>query len=516
MKTTSDIESEAEKLVRRHQQYAAKLHDEAVRRLRRSGSRPAKVVQSPAYWAVDPGFDPYHVRTHAAHIGYAIDRSLANRTYVPRPAVSYDVPKDGGGTRSVSVFQVADNAVSRRVFKNLMAKNSSRFSSHCYAYRTDVTLHDAILDIATDIRGKRRLFVAEFDFTKYFDNIEHDHVERVLTDQRFFVTDLERFALRSFLSAPTVPLGAYVSSQGTPRQRGIPQGTSVSLFLANLVAQPLDRELERIGVGFARFADDTVIWSEDYSAVCRAANALEEAAVAIGVDINFSKSPGVSILTPDSNAAEFKSKRSIEYLGHSLSAAGISIRPRAIARIKQWLSYLVYANLIQEPQRGVLVAGRVAPSIDRDYVVMIGQIRRYLYGDLSETQLRRYLGRSTPRISYRGLLSFYPLVDDDELLRELDGWLLHTVHAALRLRGRLFTAGGIGGLPTPHGLPPSGLLTLIGTSSTGSRLDLRLPSFARMARLVRKASRVYGANAIANPASLYNSPLNAGRRYDGT
>lgn len=505
MKIENAIAIEARKLVRRHQRYASDLEDHVRRVERRSLNKPAKTVLQPPYWSVDRGFNPYYVRQNANSIGYAIGRALAGRDYQPRPAVAYEVPKEGGGTRSVSVFQVADNAVSRLIFKGLLAKNSSRLSAHSYAYRTDLTLQDAILDVAADFRGKKRLFVAEFDFSKFFDSIAHDHIETLLRERRFFLTELELHVLKAFLRAPTLGLSAYSATNREQRVRGIPQGTSVSLFLANIAAQPLDDRLERLGVGFVRFADDTLIWSDDYSLICRAVTTLEDTARDMGVDLNLAKSAGIHILTPDGAPAEFKQKPMVEFLGYKVSADRLSIRTKNVADIKEWISYLLYSNLLEGPKRGNLVAARVAPPVDRDYVVFLFQLRRYLYGDLSEKQLRRYLARDMPRIRYRGLMSFYPILDDETQLRELDGWLLHTVYTTLRFRERLFVGAGVTQLPGPHGLPKAKLPRFFGKSTEGATLDLRLPSFARMGRLLHRASKLYGANAIANPAAGYGA-----------
>lgn len=507
------IRSEADKLIRRHQRYASELEDRVRRIERRSGLRPVKQVFTPAYWQVHPGFNPYAVRSRANGVGYAIQRALAKKDYRPRPAVSFQVPKDGGGVRHVSVFQVADNAISRAVFRRLLWKNASRFSAHSYAYRIDRTLHDAVLDIAGDFRAKRRLFIAEFDFRQYFDSISHEHIERILRDQRFFVTPVELSVIRSFLAAPTCEQATYDVHSTDNRARGIPQGTSISLFLANIAAHPLDIRLERIGVGFARFADDTLIWSDDYAQICRAADALHEMADEMGVDLNLGKSPGINILAIPGAQAEFNSKTSVEFLGYSISSEAISIRPKNVAEIKDWISYLVYSNLLEQPLRGNFVAARVAPHIDRDYVVLLFQLRRYLYGDLSESQLRRFLTHDTPRIHYRGLMSFYPIVNDEEQLRSLDGWLLHTVYTTLRRRAALFAPAGLASLPAPHGLSPEGLVHFTGTTSKGPTLDLRLPSFLRMARLLKTASQAHGANAISNRLSAYG--LSATRRKLG-
>lgn len=167
----------------------------------------------------------------------------------------------------------------------------------------------------------------------------------------------------------------------------------------------------------------------------------------MGVAINLAKSAGISILTPDGAPAEFKAKSSVDFLGYKISSTCIGIKDRSVRDIKEWVSYLIYSNLLESPKRGVLIPQRVATHVDRDYVVMIFQIRRYLYVDLSETQLRRYLARDTPRIQYHGLMSFYPIVDDERLLRRLDGWLKHTVYTSLRVRARLFQNAGITVLP---------------------------------------------------------------------
>src|SRR5277367_4317933 len=91
---------------------------------------------------------------------------------------------------------------------------------------------------------------------------------------------------------------------------------------------------------------------------------------------------------------------------------------------------------------------------------MLAQIRRYLYGELSESQLRKYMARQTPLMRYHGLMSFYPIVNDEALLKALDGWLLNSVYRALRLRAKLFQQAGVRILPPPHNLPKPDLLKL--------------------------------------------------------
>jgi RNA-directed DNA polymerase len=416
------------------------------------------------------------------------------------------VPKGDGSLREVSVFQVADNAISKLTYSRLTEKNARHLSAHAYAYRRDLTIHDAVLHVYSDFQARSRIFVAEFDFSKFFDSISHEHIGRVLANQRFFLTEREHKVIDAFLKAPSLEVGKYSCQTTQVREKGIPQGSSISLFLANVAAYPLDRKLESLGVGFARYADDTLIWGESYDIVCRAVDALEETAYEMGVQLNFVKSEGISILCPENLAAEFKSESSVSFIGYRIGSKIISMRESNLKHTKDWISYLIYSNLLQEPKKGRIVIARLAHGIDRDYLIMLMQLRRYLYGELTESQLRKYMARQTPLMRYHGLMSFYPIVNDEALLKELDGWLLNSVYRALKLRARLLRKGGITILPPPHGLPKTELLKLGYRPRPGSFVDLRFPSVARVARLIRRASRTYGASAIANPQShLYYS-----------
>lgn len=498
------IRAEASKLVVRHQTYASTLSEALGRMTRRGVIAPTKILKTPRYWSADRGFDPYHVRANSIRIGHAISQALRRHSYKPKVAVSYDVPKGSGEFRRVQVFQVADNAISRLVYKNLLAKNAKQFNAHCYAYREDLTLHDAVSHIAAEFRSHQRLFLAEFDFSKYFDNISHDFLSRLLDDPRFFITKLERRIIDAFITAPSADVKNY-PRQATKRSQGIPQGTSISLFLANLAGFELDRRLERLGVGFARYADDTIIWSNDYSKVCTAVDVLGEAGAEMGVQINPAKSEGIHVLAPHPETAEFRSKSFATFVGHRISQKTIGIGAKTVGRAKAEIAQIVYRNLLEGPETGRVVEGRVVPPIDDDYVTMIYQIRRYLYGGLNEKKLGRFLARTVPVLHYKGFMSAYPLVNDATQLKQLDGWLLHTVFTSLRRRTKLLRSIGPGTLGEPHGMRELKLISLVTTARNGSPLDLRLPSFYRIARLFLKATRQFGASAVSSsePGQYY-------------
>jgi hypothetical protein len=458
----------------------------------------------PEHWNLTPAFNPYLVRARAKSISHEIKLRLAARTYAPLPPVRYPVPKKGGGERLVAVFPVADNAVSHFYFKSLLRKNRPRLSSRSYAYREDLTVHDAIQYIQAEFGTRQRLFIAEYDFRDYFNSIGHDYLFQILDEQRYLITERELHVINAFLAAPEPQASQNYALPVPSRTRGVPQGTSISLFLANVAAGPLDRALERLGVGFVRYADDTLIWTDDYGRICEAVDQLHEISKAIGSEVNQAKSEGVRLLVPPGAQAEFKSTTQVNFVGYKVSLQTLEMRDAAVEKVKARLGELLFFNLLDVPLAGQIDPARLG-KVDRDYYVFILQARRYLYGDLSEKALRRLQAKGSPPRRFKGLMSFYPLVDDTKVLAELDAWLASQAWLTLRRRADLLRSQGFASLPPPHDLNLEHLVRYRRTSeTTGGETDLRLPSFRRIANVVAQASRLHGPNRIGQGGQPYN------------
>jgi RNA-directed DNA polymerase len=497
------VVTEAHKLIQRHQRYCNSLFDNAQRIQRRSGQTTKPNILIPSYWSCDPGFNPYHVLANADSIATRIIEKMKDGSYFPRPGIVYEVPKGEFDKRKVTVFQVADNAVSRVIFLGLRNKNQARFSARSYGYRSDISLHDAVNYAFGELSDYSRIFIAEYDFSKYFDMISHRFLDETLKNGPFCVTDIEHDLLMKFARAPALSESSYSAFSKEQRSVGLPQGTSVSLFLANIAAYKLDQRLERLGIGFCRYADDTVIWSSEYGQVSKAFEVLNEVSKEMGVKLNLDKSDGINLLADEEESkTELSSKRSFDFLGYKLSQKKVGIRSSSVNRAKARLSRIVHSNLIGSIEKGQIVPRRWNNPVDRDYVVMIWQIRRYLYGDLTEKRLRAFLSGLTPSIRFKGYLSAYPLVNDEEQLKDLDGWLLNTIYFCLIKRTKILNQSGYSILPVPHGLAKQALLKLRAQSTNGSVLDLRVPSFLRMNQLLRKASHLYGANQVCHARSF--------------
>ncbi|MEM6301506.1 MAG: reverse transcriptase domain-containing protein, partial [Pseudomonadota bacterium] len=418
------ISEEAEKLCLRHHAYHNAIAIENNRKSARSKTPRLLRTQRPAHWSLDKKFDPFYVKKNSNAIARSIARKIAAGTWRPNPPKTAPIPKKGGGQRAVSIYQIPDAAVSTLFYKRLLAKNRHRFSSFSYAYRNDRNVHFAIQDISIELLEAPRLFVAEIDFTKFFDSISHEFLLAQFDSNGFFISPEERTVI-----------GAFLPNTGV----GVPQGTSVSLFLANLACWSLDKGFEREGLQFARYADDTIIWSRDYAKIGRAFDLLHEFSSKSGVDINYEKSAGISLLCDDSVPSEFAARKShVEFLGYAISSKTVSIKADSVLKIKRQISYILYKQLLQplmsSPLRAVVI-----PANNRDAALLsaIAEIRRYLYGNLDERMLNSYLRGRSNHIFFRGIMSFYPIINDVEQMKRLDGWLVDAIFKAVRKREKL-------------------------------------------------------------------------------
>lgn len=506
------IRKEATRLIRRHEQYMGVAHLEWNRRRKRSQTSIEKTLRpKPSRWQLDPGFNPYHVRQRANTIGHAMLDALGDNRYRPRSPVVIEKKKQDGSPRPVSVFQVADSAISRYAFERILSRNASRFSGRSYAYRKDLSAQDAIQFVQAEWVGKERLFIAEYDFSSYFKSLSHDHLDAMINSGSLFLHSWEKQVMRAFMKASPVPESSYVPIQEDAASRGIPLGTSISLIMANLAASGLDRRLEQLGVGFVRYGDDTLIWSDTYRTICRAVQVLSEEASEMGVELNRNKSSGISLLVPRTwpQDGEIRTKRNLSFLGYDLGLGHCELPAAAVKKIKQECLRLIYNNLLREPIAGNQNRKRITREVDKDYLALLAHLRRYLYGNLSELEVKNFQRGATPFRHFKGVMSAYPLLDDPISLRNLDGWLLHHIHQAMTKRTILLRASGVLSptcLPIPHGVSASGLLRLQSPMSTSSKtprpIPIDIPSFSRIASVMRSAAQQFGAGIVGNDPKI--------------
>jgi len=202
-----------------------------------------------------PGIDKMTVEQLGAHLKASwarIKEDLLSGRYRPSPVRGADIPKPGGGMRTLGIPTVLDRLIQQAIQQVLTPIFDPGFSNSSYGFRPRRSAHDAVLAAQSHIEAGHR-FVVDIDLEKFFDRVNHDvlmaRVARKVKDPRVLR------AIRSFLQA-----GMMTGGLARARTEGTPQGGPLSPLLSNILLDDLDKELERRGHRFCRYADDCNIY----------------------------------------------------------------------------------------------------------------------------------------------------------------------------------------------------------------------------------------------------------------
>src|SRR6266851_4292243 len=182
----------------------------------------------------------------------AIREQLLSGTYEPKPVKRVEIPKPDGGVRKLGIPTVLDRFVQQAVQQVLQKQWDPTFSEHSYGFRPGRSTKQAVAQAQRYI-AEGYGWCVDFDLEKFFDRVNHDKLMGAIAKR---VEDKRLLKLiRAFLNAGVME-GGLVS----PSVEGTPQGGPLSPLLSNLVLDDLDRELERRGHRFVRYADDSNIY----------------------------------------------------------------------------------------------------------------------------------------------------------------------------------------------------------------------------------------------------------------
>ena len=202
-----------------------------------------------------PGIDGMRVeelRPYLKEHWLEIRCRLDEGKYQPSPVRRVEIPKPDGGMRLLGIPTVLDRFIQQAIAQVLTRLFEPRFSTHSYGFRPNRSAHEAVR-VAQEYIREGYDWVVDVDLEKFFDRVNHDklmaRVARVVKDKRVLKL------IRAYLNS-----GVMINGVVMETEEGTPQGGPLSPLLSNIMLDDLDKELEKRGLKFVRYADDCNIY----------------------------------------------------------------------------------------------------------------------------------------------------------------------------------------------------------------------------------------------------------------
>jgi len=173
-------------------------------------------------------------------------------TYQPLPVREVEIPKGDGGVRKLGIPAVLDRFIQQSILQVLQPMFDPTFSQHSFGFRPRRNAHQAVCEAQEYIQAGKRV-VVDVDLEKFFDRVNHDVLMGRLAKR---ITDKRMLGLiRCYLNA-----GIMANGVVRERHEGTPQGGPLSPLLGNVLLDEVDKELEKRGLSFVRYADDLNVY----------------------------------------------------------------------------------------------------------------------------------------------------------------------------------------------------------------------------------------------------------------
>jgi group II intron reverse transcriptase/maturase len=221
---------------------------------------------------------PEHLKTHWP----ALREQLLSGTYQPSAVRRHAIPKSSGGVRELGIPTVVDRFIQQAILQVLGPRFDPTFSRYSYGFRPGRSAHDAVVQAQRYVNEGRRI-VVDVDLEKFFDRVNHDvlmgRLAKRIEDKRLLGL------IRRYLEAGMMANGVVME-----RYEGTPQGGPLSPLLANVLLDDVDKELEKRGHAFVRYADDCNVYVRSKRAGERVMGLLRRLYAELRLHVNEAKS----------------------------------------------------------------------------------------------------------------------------------------------------------------------------------------------------------------------------------
>lgn len=210
-----------------------------------------RVVRNKGSHGVDE-MPAQNLRAHVIEHWDTMKMELLSGTYQPQPVRRVEIPKPDGGVRLLGIPTVIDRFIQQAIAQVLSSIYDPTFSDHSYGFRPNRSAHGAVKKAKGYIEDGNR-WVVDIDLEKFFDRVNHDKLMGLLAKR---IEDKHLLQLiHKYLKTGILINGVVMNSE-----EGTPQGGPLSPLLSNIVLDELDKELEKRGHSFVRYADDCNIY----------------------------------------------------------------------------------------------------------------------------------------------------------------------------------------------------------------------------------------------------------------